>query len=70
MFTYSLRYADDGSGSSRRVDFEANDAAGALWFAHREAGRRAAELWCGERKLCTLRRVGTGPDFWEIGPAA
>jgi len=70
MLTCSLRYADDGVGVEKRVEFRANDPAAALAFAHREASRRSAELWCEDRKLCTLRRVGAGSDVWEVGPVA
>ena len=69
MPTFSLRYAEDGIGRAKRVEFKAYDAASALIMAHREASERAAELWCEDRKLCTLRRIGTESDFWEVGPA-
>lgn len=69
MQTYSLRYFDDGIGKAKRVDFAAYDAATALVIAHREASRRSAELWCENRKLCTIKRIGTESDFWEVGPA-
>lgn len=69
MTTYSLRYSNDGLGRAKRVEFEAYDAATALNIAHREASERAAELWCEDRKLCTIKRIGTESDFWEVGPA-
>ncbi|HYD25305.1 MAG TPA: hypothetical protein VEB68_10940 [Croceibacterium sp.] len=69
MHNYSLRYSDDGIGAAKRVEFEAFDAARALFIAHREPSRRAAELWCEDRKLCTIRRIGEESDFWEVGPA-
>jgi hypothetical protein len=69
MNTYSLRYTDDGIGRAKQVDFQAFDAATALIIAHREASDRSAELWCEDRKLCTIKRIGTESDFWQVGPA-
>ena len=56
METYHLLFADDGIGLARKVEFEAEDAARALIFAHREAQDRSAELWKGSRRLCSVRR--------------
>ena len=68
METYCLMYADDGVGLAKRVEFEAYDPSTALALAHREAAGRAAELWCGPRKLCTLRRTGLRGEIWQVGP--
>lgn len=69
MDTYSLRFSDDGVGLAKRVEFEALDAGMALRVAHKEAAGRAAELWHGRRKLCTLRRTGLRGEIWQVGPA-
>lgn len=61
---YRITFLEDGRGSQKDVDFEAQDAATALVIAHKEASNRSAELWCDGRKLCTIKRARE--DFWEI----
>jgi hypothetical protein len=70
MATFSLVYSDDTHGSARRIEFEAVDANGALRIAQSQVVGRTAELWEGDRKLCTLRRVGPDGSIWEVGPCA
>jgi hypothetical protein len=67
MPTYNLVYSDDTLGCARRIEFEAVDANGALRIAQSEAVGRTAELWEGDRKLCTLSRVGPEGSIWEVG---
>ncbi|MBO9723971.1 MAG: hypothetical protein J7530_06315 [Novosphingobium sp.] len=66
MSIYTLKFPDDGNAGALRLDFDAEDAAEALVSAHRKAsslrGGRAAELWQGARKLCTIRRASNGVD--------
>ncbi len=69
MAQYSLTYGDDGIGQPKQIDFLADDPSRALHLAHREANGRPAELWRDGRPLCTIKRVGTAPDYWMIGPA-
>lgn len=65
MNIYTLKFPDDGNAGALRLDFDAEDAAEALLKAHRTAGGvrsgRAAELWQGARKLCTIRRASNEP---------
>ena len=68
--TFNLVYSDDALGCARRIEFEAIDADGALRIAQCQAPGRLAELWEGDRKLCTLRRVGPDGAIWEVGPCA
>ena len=70
MATYSLVYSEDTLGCARRIEFEAFDAHGALRIAQSQTAGRTAELWEGDRKLCTLRRVGPEGSIWEVGPCA
>ena len=70
MDTYSLTFIDDGVGLAKRVEFEAYDASRALTLAHKEAAGRAAELWRGDRKLCTLKRTGLRGEIWQVGPGS
>jgi hypothetical protein len=70
MVTFNLVYSDDALGSARRIEFEAADAHGALRIAQSQAVGRTAELWEGERKLCTLKRVGPEGTIWEVGPGS
>jgi len=64
MNIYTLKFPDDGNAGALRLDFDAEDAADALVTAHRKASGvragRAAELWQGARKLCTIRRENAG----------
>lgn len=61
MNIYTLKFPDDGNAGALRLEFDAEDAAEALVKAHRTASDvrsgRAAELWQGARKLCTIRQV-------------
>jgi hypothetical protein len=65
--TYRLKFFDDAHGVAKDIEFEAEDASRALVIAHREARHRSAELWCGGRKLCGIRRLEC--DAWAISPA-
>jgi len=56
METYFLLFKNDDLGVARKIEFEAEDAARALIFAHNEAKDRSAELWKGDTRLCTVRR--------------
>ena len=62
MNIYTLKFPGDGNAGALRLDFDAEDAAEALVMAHRKASDvrsgRAAELWQGARKLCTIRHSG------------
>lgn len=66
MSIYTLKFPDDGNAGALRLDFDAEDAAEALVSAHRQAGSlrsgRAAELWQGARKLCTIRHTSNSVD--------
>ncbi len=62
MPSYHLRFAQDAMGPAQRLEFTAEDSGEALIFAHQKAQARNAELWCGERRLCAIRRVkGAAP---------
>ncbi|GGC22083.1 hypothetical protein GCM10011371_07150 [Novosphingobium marinum] len=67
--TYRLVFVDDGDGP-KTVEFDATDAGSALVIAHEEAKRRSAELWRGDDKLCTIKRLHgvSGEEFWQVGP--
>jgi organic hydroperoxide reductase OsmC/OhrA len=66
MNIYTLKFPDDGNVGALRLDFGAEDAADALVTAHRKASGirsgRAAELWQGAHKLCTIRRAIDGAE--------
>lgn len=65
--TYTLRFKDDGRGEPKRLEFEALSAADALSIAKGEASERDAELWAGERLICSIRRIRCGcGDLWRI----
>ena len=70
MAHYSLIFRTDGIEPDKRIEFHGEDPGRALHIAQRQAGDRAAELWRDGEKLCTIRPVGKGPDYWMIGPAA
>lgn len=61
---YLLRFADDGIGPGKTVEFCAEDASEALIIARGEAANRDVELWKGERLLCHLKH--NTYDVWEI----
>lgn len=62
--TYCLKFADDGFGSQKDLQFEAISAVKALLLAQTESSNRRAELWCDGRKLCVISCTEAG--FWEI----
>ncbi|QZH74273.1 MAG: hypothetical protein JY451_11305 [Erythrobacter sp.] len=64
LHTYRLKFSDDGLGLPKEIEFEAEDAAGALIIAHGEARNRSAELWRNGEKVCTIMR--TRDDIWKI----
>lgn len=67
MKTFTLRYADDGLGLEKRVEFDADTPAQALEIARGEAAGRWAELSIEGRPICRLGREGTGADhYWVI----
>ena len=68
--TYRLKYAEDGFGVAKEIEFEAPDSAQALYYAQRERRGRTAELWRNGARLCTLRRSPGTVDLWEINAGA
>lgn len=64
--SYCLKFADDGLGSRKELQFEAINASKALLVAQEEASNRRAELWCDGRKLCNISHTGAG--VWEVSP--
>lgn len=65
MPTYRLIFPNEPEGSpGHTVSFTANDAAEALIRAQRHES--PAQLWVGEKQLCTLSRSGPGGAFWII----
>ena len=68
MAQYSLIFRNDGSGPDKTIEFHGEDPARALYIAQQQASDRPAELWKDGEKLCTIRPVGKGPDYWMIGP--
>jgi len=69
MALFSLIYRADGIGAHKHIEFHGEDPGRALHIAQHEADEREAELWKDGEKLCVIRRVGDGPDYWMIGPA-
>ena len=66
MKTYRLKFADDGHGVDKIVEFEAEDGSAALLVLNREAKGRWAELWHEDLRICRVRREGPGDGFWAI----
>ncbi|QDK35413.1 MULTISPECIES: hypothetical protein [Sphingomonadaceae] len=71
MARYTLRFDAEGPGPATQIVFEAPDAGGALVQAHREAQLHdhqpwQAELWQGERKLCSIMQPAN--DVWRASP--
>ena len=67
MTTFTLRYAEDGLGLEKRVEFDAGNPAQALLIAQGEAEGRWAELSADGKTICRLGRAGTpAVDYWVI----
>ncbi|MEZ5656734.1 MAG: hypothetical protein R3E04_12790 [Sphingobium sp.] len=64
MPTYSLRYATDGLGEAKRIDFEASDPAMALELVKAEVSNRHAELWDACNMLCLMKYGDDG--VWQL----
>ncbi|AKM10105.1 hypothetical protein [Croceicoccus naphthovorans] len=66
---YMLVFDGKDGEPGKAIEFDAQDAAGALIHAHREAPDRSATLWEGERELCKIRRTeNAGVELWQVLP--
>jgi hypothetical protein len=54
---FQLHFFDDHIGVARIVEFDAEDIAHALIFAHGQAGKRKAELRKNGMVLCTVGQI-------------
>jgi hypothetical protein len=67
MPRYSLKFAAPQSADGAdALDFDAEDASGALAIAQRHGDGRPAELWAGEKLVCRIA-VDSEAGFWRIG---
>ncbi len=66
MRTYCLKFADDGLGIAKQVEFEAPDGHRALYIAQKEPFGRRAEVWIDGLRVCAIRCTLDG--MWEIEP--
>lgn len=65
MPDYRLVFTAEPKSSIRRaVSFTASDAGEALLLAQRRAS--PAQLWIGDKRLCTISRSGSNGEFWII----
>ncbi len=67
LYTYRLKFPEEGTRCAKDLEFEASDAWQALIIARQEARNNPAELWRDGEKLCTIRRQGN--EYWEINAA-
>ena len=65
LYTYKLKFQEDGAGAGKTLEFSASDASEALLVASKEAPDRTVELWQGDQRLCRLER--TKEDVWLVG---
>ncbi len=64
---YKLVFPKNDKNDELAVEFDANDAAAALIYAHKESTGRSAELWKNDKMLCRIRRVPTAETtIWQI----
>lgn len=66
MHRYRLEMDDHGFGHADTVEFEAEDAGNAIYLMSRIAPGRHAQLWEGDRFMCTLSQDPTGNGFWRV----
>lgn len=66
--SFRLKLTDDGIGLDKFIDFDAQDAGAALEVLDNEVAGRRAELWSGERFVCSLSRDREGGGFWQVNP--
>lgn len=64
LYTYQLKFQDDGAGSAKTLEFQASDASEALIIAAQEAADRSAELWQSGKRLCRISRDDN--DVWLV----
>lgn len=62
MGSYRLHFSDDQYGVAKTVEFEAEDHAHALIFAHVQVDKRIAELWQDDCRLCRVEQVSAMSD--------
>lgn len=68
MTQYHLKYRASALQAGSTITFEADDAAAALIHAQQQAGTVSAELWDGERPLCTIERCSAETPVWRVRP--
>ncbi|CDO38391.1 hypothetical protein SPHV1_560078 [Novosphingobium sp. KN65.2] len=67
MPLYRLILLETDSRPEEVITFKAADSVAALVNAHKESPNRSAELWCGESRLCQLRRKPVSEDaLWAV----
>lgn len=70
MSHYELHTVEPGTGQrTNTVEFNAEDVAEALSFAHQLAGDKPLELWKDDRRLCGIQRSRREPEvpaFWMV----
>jgi len=64
---YKLILLESDNGPEEVIMFEAADSVAALVKAHKESPNRSAELWCGDNRLCQLRRKPVSEEaLWAV----
>ncbi|GGD83326.1 hypothetical protein [Croceicoccus mobilis] len=66
MHTYTLKIAGTGGNAERVIQFESQDAAGALNLLSTNKSAQHAELWDGVSLLCTIDRDVGGTGVWKL----
>lgn len=64
MPQYTLEFEDDGFGEPKRVQFNAQNPAGALPLLEGEHAFRHAKVWEGDNLIADVMRDGQG--IWHI----
>ncbi|QZD90012.1 hypothetical protein K3148_00930 [Qipengyuania aurantiaca] len=64
MPQYTLEFEDDGFGEPKRVEFKAQNPAGALSLLENELALRHAKVWEGDTLIADIMRDRQG--IWHI----
>jgi len=69
MHKYLLRVAGRGAGEEQIIEFESQDAAGALNVLATMDISPRAELWEDDFFICTISKDAAGRGVWGVSPS-
>lgn len=67
MARFKLVFSNRDPVAAKSIEFDAEDAAMALVYAHKQSPKHSFELWKDDLKLCRINRTPVREDsLWAI----